>query len=189
MRYVIIVDMQKDFVTGVLGSKEAQEAAKFIETELPKYKDENTALIFTQDTHYEDSYLDTVEGQKLPVPHCILGTDGWDILDELVAASEGFYKPSVAPFCAEGGRVYKETFGSLDLVNLLYHLDSCGETVDEIVVMGVCTDICVISNVMLLKAAFPNANIKVIADGCAGVTVESHQNALKAMCTCHIDII
>lgn len=189
MKYVIVVDMQKDFVTGPLGSPEAQLTARFIAEELPKYRSKDTALIFTQDTHYND-YLNTIEGQKLPVPHCILGTEGWEIIDELNGIGEGFYIPNVLPFCNERGRVFKETFGSLDLVNLLYHLDGCGRTsVDEIVVMGVCTGICVISNVMLLKAAFPNTPIKVVSAGCACVSKETHGNALKAMELCHIDIV
>lgn len=187
MKYVIVVDMQKDFVTGVLGSEQAKRAAAFIAEELPKLRDENTALIFTQDTHYND-YLNTMEGKKLPVEHCILGTDGWEIIDELASFGEGFYIPNVNPFCSEG-RVFKDTFGSTNLVNLLYHLDDCGCPVEEITLMGVCTGICVISNAMILKAAFPEAPIKIMSEGCACVSEESHQNALKAMELCHIDII
>lgn len=188
MKYVIIVDMQKDFVTGALGSKEAQKVAKFIEEKLPAYQNENTALIFTQDTH-DDKYIITIEGEKLPVPHCILGTEGWEIIDELDGFGDGFFVPNVAPYCNERGRVFKETFGSLDLINLLYHLNDCGHPVEEIVLMGVCTGICVQSNAILLKAAFPNVPIKVVAEGCACVTPESHETALKAMAMCHIDII
>lgn len=188
MRYVIVVDMQKDFVTGALGSEAAQKAAAFIANELPKYRDPNTALIFTQDTH-DSNYMNTLEGQRLPVPHCILGTEGWEVIDELDGFGDGFYVPSVAPYCNERGRVFKTTFGSLDLISLLFHLDDCGHPVDEIVVMGVCTGICVISNVMLLKAAFPNAPIKVVSEGCACVSDDTHHNALAAMSLCHIDVI
>ena len=85
MRYVIVVDMQKDFVTGALGSEAAQKAAAFIANELPKYRDPNTALIFTQDTH-DSNYMKTLEGKHLPVPHCILGTEGWEVIDDLDGA-------------------------------------------------------------------------------------------------------
>jgi nicotinamidase-related amidase len=190
MKYVILVDVQKGFVTGNLGTPEAVKAVNFIKNYLKNMDKENTALIFTQDTHHEDTYMNTMEGKKLPVPHCLLGTEDWEIVDSLDnIAEEGFFVPNVAPFCNERGRVFKETFGSIDLINLLYHLNDCGGPVEEIIVAGVCTGICVISNVLLLKAAFPNVPIKVVEQGCACVTPESHETALKAMEMCHIDII
>lgn len=188
MRYFIIVDMQGDFVHGVLGSPEAHTAAKELAQRLPKYNDGNTAVIFTQDTHYVDTYESTLEGQKLPVPHCFSGTPGWEILPELIEAAKGFISVDALPFI-DNSHVYKETFGSLDLINGLYSAEDCGTPVEEIIVAGVCTDICVISNVMLLKAAFPNVPIKVIANCCAGVTPDTHQNALNAMAQCHIEVI
>lgn len=191
MKCIIVIDMQKDFVDGVLGTPEAQEAEKFIKDYLENYSEDNTALIFTQDTHYEDTYMDTLEGQKLPVPHCILGTEGWEIVDELDKIGENgkFFIPNVAPYCNERGRVFKETFGSIDLTNLLLHLNDCVDPIEEITGVGVCTGICGISNILLIKAALPNVPIKVIAKGCACVSPESHETALKAMEMCHIDIV
>lgn len=191
MRYVIVVDMQKDFVSGALGSADAQKIVPNVVAKLTSMRDEGGAIVFTYDTH-NANYLDTVEGKKLPVPHCILGTEGWELIDELIPFTEdlAFDHPNVAPFSCDGN-VYKPTFGSLDLVNLLYHLEDehPSQKVDEIIVMGLCTDICVISNVMLLKAAFPEATIKVVEDCCAGVTPDTHNNAINAMKMCHIDIV
>lgn len=190
MKYVILVDCQHDFVDGTLGSEQAKQAMLNICDTMKTYDRTNTSVIFTQDTHYADTYLDTMEGKKLPVPHCILGTEGWEIVETVLQGVEGMQIHTVEPYAANS-RVYKETFGSLDLVNLLYHLDetSLEDSIEEIIVVGVCTDICVISNVLLLKAAFPEVPIKVIANCCAGVTPESHENALSAMRQCHIDII
>lgn len=191
MKYIVVVDMQKDFVNGALGSADAQIIVPNVVAKLNSMRDEGGALIFTYDTH-DANYLDTIEGKKLPVPHCILGTEGWELIDELVPFTEdlAFDHPDVEPFAAFGN-VYKPTFGSLDLVNLLYHLEDedPSQKVDEIVVMGLCTDICVISNVMLLKAAFPDVTIKVVESCCAGVTSDTHNNAINAMKMCHIDIV
>lgn len=190
MKYVIVVDMQKDFVDGPLGSPLARVAASNIRAALEKMDKENTTIIFTQDTHYEN-YLETMEGKKLPVPHCVLGTEGWEIVNDVLIGAQGLLlPPDLEPFCHKG-RVYKNTFGSLDLINLLYAIDdlSMDDPIEEIIFMGVCTDICVISNVLLVKAAFPEIPIKVVAECCAGVSPESHQNALNAMKQCHIDIV
>lgn len=187
MRYVVVVDMQKDFITGTLGSLDAQSAAKVIVKKLDEYKNDDTALIFTQDTHYAN-YTDTLEGIKLPIEHCKVDSEGWEIIDDLKDYGEGFFVPYVVPYCTEQGRVFKETFGSLDLINLLYTLSDCGHPVDEIVIMGVCTDICVVSNALLLRAAFPNVPIKVPQDACAGTTFKAHLDALHVMASCQIDI-
>jgi nicotinamidase-related amidase len=193
MKYIIVVDMQNDFVTGSLGSEAAQTAAKNIEKYLTEYANSDiadTAVIFTKDTHYNNTYSDTVEGKKLPVEHCVFGTEGWKVVEFLdnAVSSDDFYRPSIEPY-SYGGYVYKETFGSLDLVNLLYHLDDVGHTVEEISLVGVCTDICVVSNCLLLKAAFPNVPISVVADCCAGTSPEAHEAALTVMKSCHIDIV
>lgn len=186
MRYVIVVDMQKDFITGALGSKQARDIVPTMVRTLEGYRHTDTALIFTQDTH-NDNYLNSMEGKKLPVPHCALGTEGWEIIDELVSYTTDvdYAHPDLAPFAANG-KIYKPTFGSLDLVNLLYNFE---EKIDEIVLMGVCTGICVISNTLLLKAAFPNIPIKVIENCCACVSEDTHHTAINAMKLCQIDII
>lgn len=189
-KYVIIVDMQNDFITGSLGSEMAVRAAENAKIYLTKYDRENTRVIFTHDTHH-DNYLETTEGHKLPIPHCVLGTEGWEISQVVLQGAEGLIlPPTVEPFAANG-HVYKPTFGSLDLINYLYHISDTfsEEEIDSIDVFGVCTDICVVSNVLLLKAAFPETPINVIADCCAGTSEEAHQKALDTMKQCHIEII
>lgn len=168
----VIIDMQNDFIDGALGTKEAQAVVPRIEAKIVASKKDtsvSTDLIFTQDTHGEN-YLDTQEGQKLPVPHCIKDTKGWNICRQLL------------PYTLFATILEKPTFGSTDLI---------AETAeyDRIVLMGVCTDICVISNAMLLKAFYPEKEICVDASCCAGVTPESHARALEAMKMCQIDII
>ena len=168
----VIIDMQNDFIDGALGTKEAQAVVPRIETKIVASKKDtsvSTDLIFTQDTHGEN-YLDTQEGQKLPVPHCIKDTKGWNICRQLL------------PYTLFATILEKPTFGSTDLI---------AETAeyDRIVLMGVCTDICVISNAMLLKAFKTEKEICVDASCCAGVTPESHARALEAMKMCQIDIL
>ena len=167
MKYLIVVDMQNDFISGALGSREAASIVPAVK-ELVEGVDGR--IIFTRDTHFED-YLDTREGRRLPVRHCIKDTDGWQICDEL--------KPYVNTV------VDKITFGGAELADILR---SVAEPT-EITLCGLCTDICVISNAMLLKAQFPEVDIKVVAAGCAGVTPESHLNALSAMKAVQIDIV
>lgn len=167
MKYLIVVDMQNDFVRGALGSADA-EAIVCDVAELVRGFDGE--IIFTRDTHYEN-YSDTQEGKRLPVKHCIKDTDGWQIIDELI------------PYVSRV--VDKPTFGSTELAELIKII---GEP-SEITLCGLCTDICVISNAMLLKAAFPETVIKVFAKACAGVTPESHNIALSAMRAVQIDVI
>ena len=168
MKYLIVVDMQVDFITGSLGSDLAKS---IVENVVNKVKSFDGTVIFTRDTHTKD-YMNTQEGRRLPVPHCIKGTDGWQICDEL--------KPFVKTV------IDKETFGSVELPELI---KGYGEEIDSIELCGLCTDICVISNAMLLKAAFPEVPIAVDASCSAGVTVESHNTALDAMKAVQIDII
>jgi len=167
MKYLIVVDMQVDFITGSLGST---LATAIVPNVVEKVKNFDGKVIFTRDTHFAD-YLQTQEGTKLPVPHCIKDTAGWQICDELLP-----YVETV---------VDKVTFGSVELPQLIKEY---GEPIDEIQLCGLCTDICVISNAMILKAAFPEVKIAVDANCCAGVTVESHDTALNAMKAVQIDI-
>lgn len=168
MKYLIVVDMQKDFINGSLGSKLAE---KIVPEVVEKVKNFDGKVIFTRDTHFAD-YMQTQEGKKLPVPHCIKDTDGWQICDELKD-----YANDV---------VDKITFGSVDLPGIL---KDYGNEIDEIELCGLCTDICVISNAMILKASFPETKIVVDGKCCAGVSVESHKTALEAMKAVQIEIL
>ena len=167
MKFLIVVDMQVDFTTGSLGSP---HAAAIIPHVVEKVKAFDGKVIFTRDTHGEN-YLQTQEGTKLPVVHCIKDTDGWQICEEL--------RPFVDTV------IDKETFGSMDLPQLLRQM---GEPIDSITLCGLCTDICVISNAMIVKAAFPEVPVSVDATCCAGVTEESHKTALDAMRAVQIEI-
>lgn len=195
MKILVIIDAQNDFIVGPLGSHEAQVALRNIKELLENKVDSNTYVMFTQDTH-RSNYLNTKEGQKLPVKHCILGEAGWEIHGDLVTA----YYDNRDKFKKIGKKGYdtfltsiieKPTFGSEALVRELFDIQNeTGETIEEIILCGVCTDICVVSNALMLKAAFyETTDIKVIADCCAGTTVENHEAALAVMRSCQIDVI
>ena len=171
-KILVVVDAQNDFITGVLGNKECNVATNVIADEIRsgKYDD----VIFTRDTH-DENYLNTQEGKKLPVPHCIRNTEGWQIRNELDSLRK------TEP-------IDKETFGSTDLAAELVAMNIDDE-IGSITFVGLCTDICVISNALLVKAALPEVPIIVDAACCAGVTPESHENALNAMKMCQIDIV
>lgn len=170
MKVLIVIDMQNDFIDGALGTSEAVRIVSNVESKIKSYKNNSNSIIFTRDTH-NNNYMDTQEGKNLPVPHCILGTKGWEISEKLsVNHSLVINKPS---------------FGSIDLAENLKFYDN----LEEIELVGLCTDICVISNAMILKATFPEIKITVDASCCAGVTPESHKNALAAMKMCQINII
>lgn len=173
MKVLVVVDMQNDFVDGALGTK---EAVGVVENVVSKIKDFDGKIFATLDTH-EDNYMETSEGKKLPVPHCIRATDGW-LLNEKVklALSDKDYKT-----------IEKGTFGSTELVNEIQRLK--GEDEIQIEFIGLCTDICVVSNALLLKAFFPEVKMTVDAGCCAGVTPESHKAALVTMKMCQIDVI
>ena len=158
---IVVVDMQKDFIDGALGTKEAQAMLPRMEAKLAAARAAGTALVFTMDTHGED---------YLPVPHCIRGTKGW----EIAASLQPFVQAAAAV-------VEKPSFGSTELPAVLAGYD-------EIELVGLCTDICVISNALLLKAFYPEKRISVDASCCAGVTVESHKDALRAMKMCQVDV-
>ena len=169
---LIVVDMQNDFVYGSLGTPEAQRIVDHVAEKIMQFEGR---VLFTKDTH-ESDYLETQEGVRLPVEHCIRGTKGW----ELVPAIEALRLPDTPV-------IEKPTFGSSELVSLLERLNE-EEPIRSITLVGLCTDICVISNALLIKAYFPEIPIAVDATCCAGVTVESHQRALDAMRVCQIDV-
>ena len=171
-KILVVVDMQNDFIDGALGTKEACAIVDNVVAKMGEYECEN--IFLTRDTHYEN-YLDTQEGRKLPVVHCVKDTDGWQICGAVAAAA------------GEATVIDKPTFGSVELASLLM-TQRARESL-EIELVGLCTDICVISNALLLKAAMPEAPIRVDARCCAGVTPESHKNALDAMRMCQIEII
>ena len=170
MKSIVVVDMQNDFIDGSLGTKEAQEMLPRLKDKLKKVVEDGSAeLVFTMDTHGKD-YLNTQEGKNLPVEHCIKGTQGWEI------------SPELGEFVAKAKAVVeKPTFGSMELIK---HLNAA----DEVELVGLCTDICVISNALLIKAAYPEMKVSVDAQCCAGVTPDSHANALEAMKMCQVEI-
>ena len=168
---LIVVDMQNDFIDGALGTKEAVAIVPKVEDKIRNFDGE---VFFTRDTH-ETYYLETQEGKNLPVKHCIRDTEGWQIRKEL-------------DVLRKTDPVDKETFGSTDLAGELTMIDE-DEGIGSITLVGLCTDICVISNALLIKASLPEVPICVDATCCAGVTPESHENALKVMEACQIRII
>ena len=167
-KILIVVDMQNDFIDGALGTAEAVSIVPYVKSVIESF---DGKVYFTRDTHFEN-YLETQEGKNLPVNHCIKGTDGWQIRAELDALR------TTQP-------IDKLTFGSKDLVDILKTEDN----IESITFLGLCTDICVISNVMVTKAFFPEIPLIVDARGCAGVTPESHARALEAMKICQIKVI
>ena len=171
-QFLIVVDMQKDFVDGALGSAEAQAIVPAVAEKIRGFSGE---IIVTYDTHEED-YMETREGRFLPVPHCIRDTDGWQ-LDAAVAEALSDRAYTV---------VEKPTFGAVTLPEVVEQLAGDEEFTVELI--GLCTDICVVSNAMLLKAAFPEADMSVDAACCAGVTPASHQAALTTMSCCQITV-
>ena len=170
--FLVVVDMQNDFVDGALGTPEARA---IIPAAAEKIRDFDGELFVTYDTHFED-YPDTAEGKKLPVPHCIYGTPGWELNDEILEAVEE--KPHA--------KIQKYTFGSTALPRLIAEFADDEEFSLELI--GLCTDICVVSNALLLKAHFPEVPISVDAACCAGVTPALHEAALQTMASCQIEI-
>ena len=167
MKTLIVVDMQKDFIDGSLGTKEAQAIVPHVKRKIAKYLACGHRVIFTQDTHTAD-YLQTNEGRNLPVEHCIAGTDGWKIPVELDV-----------PDC---DHIQKTSFGFLGWKDA-YDFD------DDIELVGLCTGICVISNALILKATFPEVNISVDSACCACVTPQSHEAALQTMKMCQLQVL
>lgn len=184
MKVLVIVDMQNDFITGALGTEEARAIIPKMVERIGEFP-QNTLVLLTKDTHYEN-YLETQEGKNLPVAHCIYMTEGWSIHNEISTAvkNKKFYSWNSESII--NSRVLKNTFGSIELADLIKNGIN---KVDEVTFMGVCTDICVISNVMLLKAYCPELKIIVDASCCAGVTPEKHKAALEVMKSCQIEVI
>ena len=172
MKTLIVVDMQNDFIDGPLGTPEARAIVPNVKKKIEEYMERGDTIVFTRDTH-RDNYLETNEGKHLPVKHCIWGTHGWEITDEL--ASSVIYVANKRAFGLHEWYEYARLFNFEDS--------------ESIELVGLCTDICVISNAMILKTTFPEIPIVVDASCCAGVTPESHRNALEAMKMCQIEII
>lgn len=176
-KILVVIDMQNDFTTGCLGNAECAAAIPAVCDVIREGSYDE--IILTRDTHQEN-YMDTQEGRRLPVKHCIEGTDGWEICDEVMAAAKSAVGES-------GLRLIdKPSFGSLYLAQVLEEL--C-DSEDELDFVGVCTGICVISNVLIAKAALPENTIRVIERACACVTEDSHKTAIAAMECCQVDII
>ncbi|MBD5160688.1 MAG: cysteine hydrolase [Oscillibacter sp.] len=171
MKILVVVDMQNDFIDGALGTA---EAAVIVPKVVEKIRGWTGEVYATQDTHQAD-YLTTQEGRNLPVPHCVEGTHGWDLA------------PAVREALTDFTCLTKPTFGSRSLAETLV-IAHQHQPIEEIVLVGLCTDICVISNALLLKAFLPEVPIRVDAACCAGVTPESHRNALAAMRQCQIAV-
>jgi nicotinamidase-related amidase len=167
---LIVVDMQNDFVTGSLANQTALEVIPFIKSEIESGK--YSRVLFTQDTHY-NNYLDTQEGKNLPIEHCIFGTEGWQVVDPL--------KEHVTNI----NSIWKTSFGYAGWDDSKWKLSDA----DEIVFVGTCTDICVVSNVLILKALYPEKKITVLAKGCAGLTPEKHAAALETMKSCQVNVV
>ena len=161
---LIEVDMQKDFVDGALGSKEAVAIVDNVKAKIAEYRKNGDQIIFTRDTHQTD-YMSTNEGKYLPVEHCIEGTEGWEIIPELEVA--------------DAVVINKPTFGYLNWKDYSF---------EEVELIGLCTDICVVSNALIIKAQFPEIKVSVDASCCAGVTPESHAAALTTMKMCQVEV-
>lgn len=177
MKVLVVIDMQEDFIRGSLGSPEAQAIVPAVAAKVAEYAAmEESVIIYTKDTHF-DNYMETMEGKYLPVPHCIVSTKGWQIIPEV------YYSDSVV--------IDKYTFGRRDLDAIVW--EACGRKynkfdIDSIELVGVCTDICVISNALILKANFTDVPITVDSSCCAGVTPAKHEAALEVMRSCQIEV-
>ena len=178
-KILVIIDAQVDFITGALGNDDIKAAYERLENYVAS-TDEYENVYLTRDTHNKD-YAKTLEGQKLPVPHCEYASAGWQVMPRLVEAVR------MNPYIKSHLFIDKPTFGSLNLPKVID--DQHFENNIEIDVVGFCTDICVASNCLLLRAHFPNTKINVLKDYCGGTTPENHEAALKVMNSCQIDII
>lgn len=172
-KFLVVVDMQKDFVDGSLGTAEAVAIVPNVVKKINEFEGD---IFVTYDTHF-DNYMESSEGKKLPVPHCIKDTDGWKLNDQVAEALKS----------KEYTEVEKITFGSVDLPDMIFK--AAGDEDFSIELVGLCTDICVVSNTLILKANYPEKDITVDASCCAGVTPESHSAALTTMKMCQINVI
>ena len=186
MHVLCLIDLQKDFIDGSLGSPEAQEIIPRIVDKLNNIKDKsNTLVLFTKDTHY-DNYLDTLEGTILPVKHCIENTPGWSINKDIERAVKANRFLSYSSDKIINSRVYKNTFGSDDLREFFVKFK---DKIEKVEFCGLCTDICVVSNVLMARQTLPNTPIYVDKNCCAGTNEERHFAALEVMKSCQIDIV
>ena len=174
-KFLIVVDMQHDFIDGSLGTPEARAILPAAADRIRACKDAGYHVIATLDTH-DENYLNTREGRKLPVPHCIRGTSGWEI------------HPVIREVLGDALLLEKPTFGSIRLPEIIREEADPAEAL-TVELLGLCTDICVVSNALLIKAGFPEADVQVSAACCAGVTPEKHMAALETMASCQIDIL
>lgn len=182
MKVLLVIDVQNDFITGALANHEAQARIPKIKEKIQQRVSEGWYVIFTQDTHFEDDYDTTMEGKYLPVKHCIAKTDGWCIVPELKEFWEGRL------------RLTKTRFGNIELY---YRIENCipddlfaKESIEEIELIGFCTDICVVSNALILKASVYGENTVISCDAscCAGTSIEAHEAAIKVMQSCQVDV-
>lgn len=184
MKALIVIDMQDDFISGPLGSPEAESIVPVVAQKIRENANPDNYLYFTRDTHY-DNYLDTQEGRNLPAPHCKYMSQGWHIhtgLSNLSCIADY----SIANNCySPRGKVDKNTFGSINLCHSLMEVPD----LEEVILVGVCTDICVIANALTIKSFFPEVKITVDAAACAGTTPDNHRQALAAMKQCQINVI
>lgn len=172
-KVLIVIDMQNDFITGSLGSKDAEAIVPCVRAKVKEYVDNKDAVIFTKDTHYTN-YSDTLEGKMLPIKHCIVETEGWEICDELQEFVNYVY--------------HKRSFGFIDWDDVLVHYQTAEKMGITIEICGLCTDICVVSNALILRAIYPNTRIIVDVKCCAGTTPEKHKAALEVMKSCQIEV-
>lgn len=173
-KILLVIDMQNDFISGSLGTEEAKAIVPNVKAKIDSYRKENDYVYFTQDTHYEN-YLNTLEGKNLPIEHCIFGTWGWEI-EESVKGNDPME------------RITKCSFGiPTEQMGRFENLFVDGNV--EIEIVGLCTDICVLSNAIIFRRLFPNSKVTVDSSCCAGTSVEAHENALKAMRMCQIEVI
>lgn len=178
---LIVVDMQNDFIDGSLGTEEAQEIVPRVFNKIEKYWNVNKPIIFTMDTH-SANYLNTFEGQHLPVKHCVKGSHGWRISDDFDQFFKAWFNKPI--------QIQKSTFAYMNWTQLFSDIkDVKGIPINSIEVCGLCTDICVISNVLVLRGLYQNMPIVVDSQCCAGVTPEKHKEALEVMKSCQIEVI
>lgn len=186
MKILVLIDLQKDFIDGALGSPEAQAIVPRVVEKINNYDNKSNVLVlYTKDTHY-DNYMDTLEGSYLPIPHCIENTPGWSINKEITNAVEKNRFLSYSSDKIIKSRVYKNTFASDDLRKFFERFK---DDIEEVEFCGLCTDICVISNVLMARMVLPDTEITVDASCCAGTTPEDHMFALEVLKSCQINVI
>lgn len=186
MKVLVCIDLQKDFIDGSLGTPEAQAIVPRVVNKINNYDNKsNTLVLFTKDTHHAN-YLETLEGTILPIPHCIENTPGWSINKEITDAVDKNRFLSYSSDKIIKSRVYKDTFASEDLRKFF---EKFRDDIEEVEFVGLCTDVCVISNALVARMVLPDVEITIDASCCAGTNVEKHNAALEVMKSCQINII